>query len=50
MVQWTAVLAGARLVYDPAVQHQYESTGASTGATPTGFASRAVPASATGAV
>ena len=43
MFQWTAVLAGARPVYDPAVQHQYEGTGAGTRATPTAFASRVVP-------
>ena len=29
-VQWTAVLAGPRPVYDPSVQHQYEGTGAGT--------------------
>ena len=46
MVQWTAMLAGVRPVYDPSVQHQYEGTGACTRATPTAFASRAVPVSA----
>ena len=46
-VQWTAVVAGARPVYDPAVLHQYAGTGADTRTTPTAFATWAVPASAT---
>ena len=40
------MLAGARPLYDPTMQHQYQGTGAGTQATPTAFASRAVSASA----
>ena len=46
MVQRTAALAGPRPVYDPAVQHQFEGTGAGTLATPTALAKGPVPASA----
>ena len=45
-MQWTPVLAGAWRVYDTAVQHESEDTGAGTRATPTAFASQAVLASA----
>ena len=45
-VDLTAALLGSRPVYDPAVQHHYEGTGAASRATPTAFASRAVPVSA----
>ena len=38
-VQWTVGLVAMRPLYDPAVQHQYEGTGAGTRPTPTAFAS-----------
>ena len=41
-----AVLAGPRAVFNPAMQHQYEGTGASMRATPTAIAKGAVLASA----
>ena len=43
-MQWTAMLAGARPLYTPIVQHQYAGTGAGTRAAPATFASRAVSA------
>ena len=47
MMQWTAMLTGAPQLYDPTVQHQNEYMWAGVRATPSAFASRAVPASAT---
>ena len=45
-VQWTAVLAPPRPVYDPAAQHQYEGSRGGTRNAATAFAKAAVPAAA----
>ena len=45
-VQWNAVLAPQRPVYDPAAQHQYEESGGGTPNTTTAFAKAEVPAAA----